>query len=308
MKDKIHNLVFFGSSDFSLPTLESLQRQNFNISLVVTQASKPAGRDLKLTPTPVKNLALEYGIAVTENLSLDQIKDVKPDIGVVVSYGKIIPEKILDLFPFGILNLHPSALPKYRGPAPLQYTILNGDRTTAVTIIKLDEKMDHGPILASQTAAVDEKETLLSLQNKLAVLGADLMTQTIKDFLAGNLKPVDQDENLATYSELISKNDGFLDWTRPAVKLERQIRAFNPWPGSFAKLNMKKTGSVRVSVWQADIADKIDYIAPGQYKVDRGRLLFQSGDKSLSIKKIQLPGKKIMDIAEFLRGYQNSLD
>jgi len=209
-----------------------------------------------------------------------KIKELKPDLVIVASYGKIIPKKILQIPKYGCLNIHPSLLPKYRGPSPIQTTILKGDKKTGVTIILMDEKIDHGPILDQREFLISNKKiAYLELSQKLAELGVKLLIQTIPKWVNNEIKAKTQDRSKATYTKILKREDGKIDWSKPNQEIERQIRAFNPWPGTFTFIKHKNK-TLRIKVLEANIKDN-----------------------KLIIKKLQPEGKKPMSFEEFKRGY-----
>ena len=300
-------IIFFGTPEFAVPTLKALHQEGYNIVLVVTQPDKPVGRKGILTPSPVKVLTKELGLEVCQrfdNLKL-KTKSLKPDLGVVVAYGEIIPKDILDLFPLGILNIHPSLLPKYRGPSPIQATILNGDKETGVSIIKLDEKMDHGAKLKTQNLKLKTDDIYVSLSQRLAMAGAQLLIDILPDYLVGKIKPVPQDDARATFTKIITKEDGRINWQKSAEEIERQIRAYAPWPGCFSefvvngkKINVKIIEAIHELPLQDDNQTNI-----GQFSIQNGQLFVQCGHGALLIEKIQPEGKKEMTAKEFINGY-----
>jgi len=249
-------IIFMGTPEFGAIILEGLCQSEYKPILVITAPDKPAGRKQIITFLPVKIVAQKYNIPVSQPISLknsscvDFLIEKGPDLIVVAAYGQILPKEILEIPQYGCLNVHPSLLPKYRGSSPIQYTILNGDKETGVTIILMDEKMDHGPILAarelefsifnypSEARVGDEGEAFSDLQfsnlhDKLADLGAKLLIETIPKWLAREIKPKPQDDSKATYTKILKKEDGKIDWKKSAEEIERQIRAFELWPGSF---------------------------------------------------------------------------
>ena len=300
-------IIFFGTPEFAVPTLKALHQEGYNIVLVVTQPDKPVGRKGILTPPPVKILTKELGLEVCQrfdNLKL-KTKSLKPDLGVVVAYGEIIPKDILDLFPLGILNIHPLLLPKYRGPSPIQATILNGDKETGVSIIKLDEKMDHGAKLKTQNLKLKTDDTYVSLSQRLAMAGAQLLIDILPDYLVGKIKPVPQDDARATFTKIITKEDGRINWQKSAEEIERQIRAYAPWPGCFSefvvngkKINVKIIEAIHELPLQDDNQTNI-----GQFSIQNGQLFVQCGQGGLLIEKIQPEEKKKMTAKEFINGY-----
>ena len=212
---------------------------------------------------------------------LKKVKKLKPDLIIIASYGKIIPKKVLEIPKYGCLNIHPSLLPKYRGPSPIQTTILNGNKETGVTIMLIDEKIDHGPILAQQKWEIpNSRITYPELSQKLAQLGVKLLIQTIPKWIKGEIKTKPQDESKATYTKILKREDGKINWSKPDQEIEKQIRAFNPWPGTFTFIK-HKSKALRIKVLEAEI----------------------SKENKLIIKKLQPEGKKPMTLEEFKRGY-----
>ncbi|MDP2586524.1 MAG: methionyl-tRNA formyltransferase [Candidatus Komeilibacteria bacterium] len=310
-KDNSTKIVFFGTPKFAVPTLQALVTEGYHVVLVITQPDEPVGRKQVLTPTPIKVEALKLNVPVKENLW--EIKNYNADLGVVVAYGKIIPQAILDLFPLGLLNIHPSLLPKYRGPSPIQSAILNGDDETGVSIIKLDEQMDHGPIISQIQVPISKDESSPTLFDKLSVLGAELMIKALPDYVAGKAKLEPQDDSKATYCEMINKEDGLIDWTNSADQIERQIRAYAPWPGSFSEfdVNHKK---INIKIISAIICDPVetrncaslphDNQSPvGKFVIKNNQLVVQCGHGALLIEKLQPEGKKEMPAQAFINGY-----
>lgn len=317
MKDK--KIIFFGTPNFALPTLTALQQASYNIVLVVTKLDQPVGRNLIKTPSAIKILSQQFGYQICNDLTDLKLKisDLKPDLGVVVAYGKIIPKEILDAFPLGCLNLHPSLLPKYRGPSPIQSAILNGDQETGVTIIKLDEEMDHGPIVRNHQLPITNNQTLKSLHDQLSREAAKLLIETLPDYLSGKIKPVPQDDSQATFTKIITKEDGFIDWSKSAQDLERQIRAFYPWPGSFTEIKVKNK-SLKIKILSAKVAEgsasagdlplaeaKASATDVGKFQQKNGQLFVQGSDDVLEILRLQPEGKKVMTAKEFINGYIN---
>lgn len=330
MKDK--KIIFFGTPNFALPTLTALQQASYNIVLVVTKPDQPVGRNLIKTPSLIKILSQQFGYQICNNLTDLKLKisDLKPDLGVVVAYGKIIPKEILDAFPLGCLNLHPSLLPKYRGPSPIQSAILNGDQETGVTIIKLDEEMDHGPIVRNYQLPITNNQTLKSLHDQLSREAAKLLIETLPDYLSGKIKPVPQDDRQATYTKIITKEDSRIDWQKNAEEIERQIRAFYPWPGSFTEIKTKNNKILRIKILSARLAKglhgtegllvaegsasagdlplaeaKASATDVGKFQQKNGHLYVQGSDGVLEILRLQPEGKKVMTAKEFINGYIN---
>lgn len=306
-------VVFFGTPEFTLPTLKALYQEGYNIVLVITQPDKPVGRKQIITPSPVKVEAKKLKLKVIEDLKIETLrlrsgqglKDLDPDVGIVVAYGKIIPKEILDLFPNGCLNIHPSLLPKYRGPSPIQAAILSGDKETGITIIELDEKMDHGPIIQKAKVKIQKSDTAETLHDRLAQEGAKLLIKTLPDYLFGKVRSEPQNDNQASYTQILKREDGKIDWKKSAKEIERQIRAYYPWPGSFTNFVTENRvfGSPKVKILSAQVADDLSSAQPGLFNIKIGQLYIQCGKGSLLIKKLQPEGGKEMTGEEFIRGY-----
>jgi len=296
-----------GTPLFAVPSLKALISDNhFEIVGAVTQPDKPVGRDQNPKPSPIKQVALENNIPVLTPHKIknnpefvNQLKNFNPDVMVVAAYGKILPQEILDLPKFGIVNVHASLLPKYRGASPIATAVLNGDKTTGITLIKMDLKMDTGPIIAiSREMAIEPEDTASALSEKLADVGANLLIQHLPKYLAGEITPRPQDEIEATYVKPIQKADGKIDWQTEAKILARKVRAYHPWPGSFTNFNGKL-----IKILQAEILDQ-NPVASGT--------IWQTLDKypaiatpngSLKIIKLQLEGKPATSGKNFLLGY-----
>jgi methionyl-tRNA formyltransferase len=236
-------IVFLGSPDFAVPSLERLIEAGYDLAGVYTQPDRPSGRGRHLAPSPVKRLAQAHGLPVFQPASLrtpealDELTALRPDVMVVVAFGQILRPAVLALAAHGVLNVHPSLLPRYRGASPIPSTLLNGDAETAVTVMLLDEGMDTGPILAQRTEAILPEDDAGSLADRLALLGAELLVQTLPRWLAGEIEPQAQDDALASVTGRIDKNDGALDWALPARELWGRVRAYTPWPGAMTTLD-----------------------------------------------------------------------
>jgi len=314
-------IIFFGTPSFAVPSLSKLiQDERFDIVTVITQNDKPVGRKKTLTPSPIKSLAKSHDLNILqpEKISLEVINNISklaPDIFIIVAYGKILPAKLLDIPRYGSINIHPSLLPKYRGPSPLQSTILNGDLRTGVSIMLIDEKMDHGPILKVTPYTLTGDETYESLGNQLFHIGANELPDTIVNFTKGSLKPKEQDHNKATYTKLIKKENGLIDWTKPASYIEHMTRAYHPWPNTYfipviekgIKNNLNFNINNPIKIHKAHISNNKTKLAPGTlFKTLNNELAIACGENSsLSIENLQLSGKKIITAQEFLRGNQN---
>ena len=322
------NIVFFGTSEFGATVLEKLVQANTKPVLVVTTPDKPAGRSLKLTPSPVKVAAQKYSLEVAQPVKLGRAKfesnlagpSLIPDLFVVASYGAILPKEVLDVPKKGTLNVHPSLLPTYRGPSPVHTAILNGDKETGVTIMLLDEKMDHGPILAQQEFSIFNfqfsKPTFPELRDKLAELGAELLIKTIPQWVEGKIQAIPQDDSRATYTKIFAKEDGKIDWNRPAEEIECQMRAFTPWPGTFTVFKGHNLKILKVAVFNRNLVQNLvgpsfpklgpTKFTPGTvFLTEDKKLAIQCGEGALVIEELQLEGKKPMSSKEFLLGHKD---
>ncbi len=299
-------IVFMGSPEFALPALSKLV-ENYDVQGVITQPDKPAGRGNLLSPPPVKTLAEKLKIPCIQPLKLNdpqilaQIRAWQPDLIVVAAYGKILKPDILHFPPYGCLNIHASLLPRWRGAAPIVAAILAGDQETGVTIMKMAEGIDSGPILKQRTIPILDQDNTLSLSQKLSVLGADLLLETIPDYLNGECLPIPQNDSQATYAPMIDKNDGFLDFCLPAIELWRKIRAYNPWPGSFTTINHQRMIILEAQIYHQQPKD----MQPGQTLILENMPIIVTSDKCLAIVTLQMAGKKPVSGKEFLNGFRS---
>lgn len=297
-----------GTPEFGAVILEKLCRSEYKPVFAVTAPDKPVGRKLILTHPPVKITAQKYGIPVCQPEKISSLKseisDLKPDLIIVASFGRILPKEILDLPKYGCLNLHPSLLPQYRGATPIQSAVLDGCEKTGATVILMDEKMDHGPIVAQKTLAMEKQETAVSLFGKLAELSADMILETIPKWLGNEIKARAQDESRATFTRILTKEDGRIDWRRPAEEIERKIRAFNPWPGTYCLADNKI-----FKILEADVLIQTENGPFGPagktYLASNDKIAVQTGQDFLIIKKLQLAGKKETSAEDFLKGHLN---
>lgn len=296
-------VVFMGTPAFALPTLEALVRHHHVVG-VVTQPDREAGRGRVLTPPPVKTAAHAYGLPLIQPKTLRdpaaiaQIRAWAPDVIVVAAFGQLLRPEVLNIPPHGCLNVHASLLPKYRGAAPIAAAILAGEAVTGVTIMRIDPGLDSGPIIAQRAEPIRPDDTAGTLGERLARLGAELLIEVLPGWLAGTIQAVPQDESAATFAPRIRKEDGRLDWTRPAVELERQVRAFSPWPGTFTTL----AGEV-LHIRAAALAEAAASGEPGQVvALPGGRVGVVTGAGVLELKEVQPAGKRVMSAADFARG------
>lgn len=300
-------IVFLGTPEFAVSVLKKLITSNLKPFLVITQPDKPLGRKQELSPPPVKLLAVENEIEVAQPSTKEDLvkllKGLEIDVCVLVAYGMIVPGSALAWPKMGFVNLHPSKLPKYRGPSPIQAAILNGDNQTAVTIMKLDVKMDAGPIIVQQNVAIDEGDNYLSLSDKLSEVGAELMVQILPDYIAGKLKLTDQDNTQATYCNLVKRDDGLIDWSKSAIEINHQFKAFSPWPGIFTHIDKKRLKIANLDVLEGDFDPKLTLgeIFLGSFD----ELAVRCGQDSIALLSVQLEGKNKVSGQDFLRGQKD---
>lgn len=303
MKEKI--IFFGGSSIFAVPALKELA-ENFKIALVVTNPEKPFGRKQEPKPSMVENCANKLGLPViniekfTDDI-FNKIKKIQPDFFVIVDYGKIIPQTLLNIPKIGAINVHPSPLPKYRGASPLQTAILNGDKETAFSIMLIDKQIDHGPILAQKKVEIFPGETYGSLYKRLSELYPVFLVETMKKHLSGEIKPVPQDDSKASFTKFLNREDGKIDWLESAEEIERMVRAYDPWPGTYTEFKNKKIKILQCHPERAERAEGSH--APGQFFTFDKHLAAKCGKGVLILDKIQPEGKRPMSGEEFARGY-----
>lgn len=285
-----------------------LESDFFDISLVVTQEDKSVGRGLKIIETPVKKVAKEYNKEVLQPKKIkeitERIKEENPDLIVVIAYGKIIPKEILDIPTKGCVNVHGSLLPKYRGSSCIQATILNGDKEGGITIMKMDEKMDTGDIIKKISTKLDEDETSKSLMEKIKVLTEEKLVEVLKDYVDNKLEAKKQNEEEASYVKMIDKKDGALNFKEEtASNIERKVRAYFPWPGTYAYIEdlQKKQILFKILKLSKEIREDNNH-KPGELFLEDNKLFVKCKDKAIEIKTLQLEGKKAMEANEFLKG------
>ncbi|MDO8424757.1 MAG: methionyl-tRNA formyltransferase [bacterium] len=305
-------IIFFGTPEFGAIILDGLVSAGLSPALVITEPDKPVGRKQIVTPLPVKVLAKKYNIPVMQSERVadckSEVENLKPDLGIVAAYGQMLPQNLLDIPKFGFLNVHPSLLPKYRGPSPIQSAILSGEEETGVTIMLVSKKMDAGPILANGKKQLTSNIIYRELHDELANLGAELLVKTVPDWVEGKIKPQEQNEAEATYTNIIKKEDGYIDWEKDASYIERQVRALNPWPGTFTKFEIKgllKTIKVLKSNVLKQTGDG-PFGDPGKtFLGTNDKIAVQTGKDFLIIEELQVEGKKPLATIDFLRGHQD---
>lgn len=298
-------IIFMGTPDFSVPTLESLIASRHEVIAVVTQPDKPRGRGREVQMTPVKEMAVKHGIPVCqpvrarEESFVEEMRSLRPDVMVVIAFGQILSKELLDVPGYGCINIHASLLPKYRGAAPIQWAVINGDRETGITAQMMDVGVDTGDMLGKTVISLEEKETGGSLFDKLSLLGGELILSVLDKLEDGTLERIPQDHAAATHVKKIEKSMGDIDWTMSAAAIERLIRGLNPWPSAYTHWNGKL-----LKIWDADVEDNGGgQMAAGTVLAAAGDTLrVQTGNGILNIRSLQSEGKKRMDTAAFLRG------
>lgn len=297
-------IVFCGTPRFAVPTLEALVRAGFPVRLVVTQPDKPRGRGLVLTPSPVKQSALSLSLPVTQPDSIknngefrSQLASINPDAIIVVGYGRIIPQWMIDLPRLGNINLHASLLPKYRGAAPIQWAIARGETTTGVTTMRINAGLDTGDILLQQEMPIDATDTAEALAPALAAIGADLLVETLRGLEAGKIEARQQDDAQATLAPILKKEDGRIDFRLSAQEIRNRMRGFQPWPGVFTTFRGKN-----LHVWNASSSQRS--LVPGELLAEADRLYIGCGEGALEVLEVQLEGKKRMAARDFIHGHR----
>ena len=296
-------VVFMGTPDFSVPALEKIA-QNHQVQAVVTQQDRPKGRGHKMQYTPVKEKALELNIPVFQpekvknSEFVDILKEMNPDVIVVIAFGQILSKEILDLPKYGCINVHASLLPEYRGAAPIQWAVIDGKKESGVTTMYMAEGLDTGDIIDKKVIELDKKETGGSLFDRLSLIGGDLILETLKHLEDGTAKRIPQDDEKSSYAGKITKELGHIDFTKSAVEIEQLIRGLNPWPSAFTHVDDKT-----LKIWDAEVIDEPVKEEPGTIISTNKTLKVATGDGYLDIKELQLAGKKRMDIVSFLNGY-----
>jgi methionyl-tRNA formyltransferase len=298
--------IFMGTPDFAVPSLKALLDAGADIKAVITQPSKPRGRNQAVADSPVKEFALSRGLRILEPTRLRdedfllELAAIKPELIAVVAYGKILPKAVLELPGLGCVNVHGSLLPAYRGAAPINWAIINGEEKTGVTTMLMDEGMDTGDMLLTEELLIDSAETAGELFERLKLVGAELLVRTVSELKTGKLTPIKQDESLASYARILKKKDGEVDWTLSATEIERRIRGFNPWPGAFTYLNGKLVKLHTGSSLAGDSEQKPGAIV----ELSNDGIVVNCGKGLLRITELQIEGKRRMRAADFIKGYE----
>ena len=301
-------IIFMGTAELSCASLEKLAHdERFFVLAIVTQPDKPKGRELKLTPSPVKILAEKLNLPVLQPLKardekfISELRELKPDLMIVVAYGQILPQTLLDVPPHGCLNVHTSLLPKYRGAAPIQWAIADGESETGVTIMKMDAGLDTGPILSTRRTPILPTDDSQVLHDRLAQLGAELLAETIPNYVAGKISPQPQPSTGSTYAAKIKKEDGKIDWQQPVQKIWNRLRAFTPWPGAFTFLQAEAKPQL-LKIWKAEPVEKSG--GAGEIlSADKTGILVGCGQNALRILELQREGGKRLTAEQFLIGH-----
>lgn len=297
-------IAFLGTPEFAVPSLERIVEAGLDITEVVTQPDRPKGRGQRLAGPPVKEAALRLGLAVYQPEKLNRpdviefLRDLRVDAMVVVAYGRIIPQAIIEIPPLGLINLHSSLLPKYRGAAPMQWAIAEGETRTGVTTMLIDAGLDSGEILLAQKTEIGPDETAVELSERLGLMGADLLVRTLRGVEQGSITPRPQDHEQATFAPKLTKEAGRIDWRWPAEKIHNRVRGFQPWPGAYTFFHGQT-----LHVWKSCIAYKDLPATPGAIDVERRRLFVACGENTaLELVEVQMEGRKRISAAAFISG------
>jgi methionyl-tRNA formyltransferase len=297
-------IVFFGTPLFAVPTLRRLHDDGWPIEAVITAPDKPVGRRMLMTPSAVKTAAVELGLPIHAPVTLKDdgfwalFENLKPDVCIVVAYGKLIPKRYLDVPRLGFVNIHPSLLPAYRGPSPIQSAILDGCASTGVSIMQLDDEMDHGPILAQEVWKIPSGFDLPLCEDELSRLGADLLIRTLPDYVKGTLVPLAQDHALATTTHKFERTDGRLDWQQPAQTIHNRIRALSTNPGTWTTWNTKTLNIIHAHMYEG----LTDGTPAGTVMLQNNQVIVACGDGALTLESVQLEGATRQSARDFING------
>ena len=297
-------LIFLGTPTFAVPSLERLIVAGFVPALVITQPDKPVGRDQVVQSSPIKIVAEKNSIPVAQPKNKQELAEIitqaQPDVCVLVAYGMIIPAAVLSLPKFGFINIHPSLLPRHRGSSPIQAAVLAGDSETGVTIMQLDERVDTGPVLIQEKIIVSLDDTAHVLHDALATLGADLLVRVLPEYLNGTVQLQSQDDSQATMTGMVRRESGRIDWSKSAIMIERQFRAYSPWPGIFTHIDSQRLKIAKLSVFEGSLEVSRQ---PGQVALGpQQELLVVCAQGAVELLEVQLEGKKVVSAQEFIRG------
>ena len=301
-------LIFLGTSEFAVPILKTIkEKTNWEIALVVSESAKPQGHRQKVIDTPVARYSKEFNLNLITPSDLASVnwKQYQADVAVVVSYGRILPKEIVYLPTWGTINIHPSLLPKLRGASPIQTALTQGLDETGVTLMVIDEKMDHGPILSQEMLVIEPGDTYLTLESKLSELGAKMLVQDLPRYIAGKLKPVEQNHAEATYTKLIKKENGLIDWSKPADDIYNQWRAYIKWPGVYTFFKNKSGTNTRFKLIEIEKCAKLGFAQKptGEIFIEQKELFIACNVGAIKIIKLQPESSKTLTAQEFLNGY-----
>jgi len=303
-------ILFMGTPDFAVPCLEALVKNGYKVVAVVTQPDRPKGRKGELAAPPVKEAALRLGLPVLQpekvraEDALNEIQSYKPDLLITAAYGQILPQRLLEMPPMGPINVHASLLPRWRGGAPIHRAIIEGDKESGVTIMRMVQGLDAGAMISRVVVPIEEQDTAESLFHKLAAHGAQLLLETLPKMITGDFTETPQDESLVTFAPNLSRDDERIDWTRPARRLYDQVRGLNSWPVAFTHLNHNV-----VKIWQARVNEETSTpnVEPGTVvKVTGDEIIVQCGQGTLALVEVQPAGKKRMLVTDYLRGVKTA--
>ncbi|MBI5182332.1 MAG: methionyl-tRNA formyltransferase [Nitrospirae bacterium] len=298
-------IVFMGTPEFAVPSLNALLSSKKEIAAVVTQSDKPSGRGKRLMPPPVKAAALNSGIRVLQperikdEAFVNTLKEINPDVIVVAAYGKILPAKILHLPKYGCINVHASLLPRYRGAAPINWAIINGEKETGITIMQMDEGLDTGSILLQKGIEITKEDTAGTLSNKLSKMGAELLIEGLNAIEKGEIKPITQDNSKASYAPMLKKEDGQIDWTKGVEDIYNMVRGMDPWPGAFTYYKGEAW-----RMWKTVVGNDRNGIPGMVISIDGGKIDVACGKGVISIIEMQPVNKRRMAVSDFLRGHK----
>ena len=299
-------IVFMGTPDFAAIALEAIVKAGHEVVCAVTQPDKAKGRSGQMQYPPVKECALKYNIPVFQPVkiktpeSIAELKKYEADIYVVAAFGQILSQETLNIPKYGCICEHASLLPKYRGAAPIQWAIIDGEKLTGVTIMQMDEGLDTGDMLFKDAVEIADDDTADTLYDKLSVCGANLILEALKRIESGDIHPIKQDDSQATYAKMLDKTLGRINFNKPAVEIERLVRGLNSWPGTYTYINDKS-----LKIWKCALTDIKSIGEPGTiHSADNGRLFVNTLDNALELLEVQLEGKKRMDVKSFMLGYK----
>ncbi len=304
-------ILFMGTSAFAVPSLTELVKSGKKVVGVVTTPDRPSGRGMEIQGSPVKEAAAKFGLPVFQPAQakketfLKTVEELEVDLIALAAFGQILPKELLDVPKYGCVNVHPSLLPRYRGPAPIQWALINGDRETGVTIIFLNERMDAGDIVSQKVVKIDEEESADSLSQRLAALGAGMLDEAIELIKEGTAPRIPQDDDRSTYASPLEKDDGQIDWSLPAPKIHNLVRGLSPWPGTYTSLGNMPIKVVQTSVFAEERSEPEMRKRPGKIlaRVKKAGWLVSTGEGKLLIHRIQASGKRVMTVDEFCNGH-----